>query len=149
MNVTDVIVCAINELLSNCDGEALINRNEFANKIGCAPSQINYVIGSRYKQELGYLVQSKRGGGGYIKIIKRQFKENDLLIHIINVVGDSLDESFSKALVNSLLSENVISISQAKIMLGATSSQNFKGLSLALECELRSAIFKSMLANCF
>ena len=72
MNITDAIAQVILSTLEDSGGTVQIQRNELANKIGCVPSQINYVITSRFTPEQGYIVESKRGGGGYIKIIKIQ-----------------------------------------------------------------------------
>ena len=58
MNITDIIAHAIQEMLDEHDGTARINRNEFASKLGCVPSQINYVITSRFTPEQGYIIQS-------------------------------------------------------------------------------------------
>ena len=67
MNISNIIASMISDMLED-DGYTEIQRNELAQKIGCVPSQINYVISSRFTPEHGYIVESRRGGGGYIKI---------------------------------------------------------------------------------
>ena len=68
MNLSELVALRILEMLDAAGGEAEIQRNELASSIGCVPSQINYVITSRFTPEQGYTVESRRGGGGYIRI---------------------------------------------------------------------------------
>ena len=64
----DEIEKILMRMLSEEGGRLVIKRNEFADKVGCVPSQINYVITSRFTPEKGYVIESRRGGGGYIMI---------------------------------------------------------------------------------
>ena len=69
MRISDEITAYILHMLENADdGEAELRRNELAEELGCVPSQINYVLTSRFTPEQGYVVESRRGGGGYIRI---------------------------------------------------------------------------------
>ena len=70
MRMSDLVANYINNMIDESNGTAEIQRNELANSLGCVPSQINYVISSRFTQENGYVVESRRGGGGYIRIQK-------------------------------------------------------------------------------
>ena len=70
MKISDSVANYILELLETDHGSAEIQRNELANILGCVPSQINYVITSRFTPEQGYIVESRRGGGGYIRITR-------------------------------------------------------------------------------
>ena len=65
MRMSDLVAQYILEMLEEQDGSAEIKRNELAGNLGCVPSQINYVITSRFTPEQGYIVESRRGGGGY------------------------------------------------------------------------------------
>lgn len=87
MNITDLIVQQINQMLEQDGGTIKIQRNELANKIGCVPSQINYVITNRFTVEQGYLVESRRGGGGFIQIMKINASNRETIFHIINSIG--------------------------------------------------------------
>ena len=71
MAISDNVAAYILDLLLNDEVIAEIQRNELAGILGCVPSQINYVITSRFTPEQGYIVESRRGGGGYIRIIRR------------------------------------------------------------------------------
>ena len=73
MRISDSVANYILQMLNDENGIAEIQRNELANTLGCVPSQINYVITSRFTPEQGYIVESRRGGGGYIRIIGRSF----------------------------------------------------------------------------
>ena len=69
MRMSDIVAQYISEILEQSGGNAEIQRNELAQTLGCVPSQINYVITSRFTPEQGYLVESRRGGGGYLSLI--------------------------------------------------------------------------------
>ena len=77
MNISNIIATMIQEMIEN-DGYTEIQRNELAQKVGCVPSQINYVISSRFTPEHGYIVESRRGGGGYIKITRAAVDRNSI-----------------------------------------------------------------------
>lgn len=85
-NISDIIEQYLKEVLDQNGREILeIKRNEIADKFQCVPSQINYVINTRFTSERGYIVESKRGGGGYIRIIKVKMNDEvDLLNNIIS-----------------------------------------------------------------
>ena len=68
MGTSDLIARFIMEALDNEEGIAELQRSMIANRFGCVPSQINYVISTRFSPEHGYVVESRRGGGGYIRI---------------------------------------------------------------------------------
>lgn len=147
MNISDVIAQVILTTLEDSGGTVQIQRNELANKIGCVPSQINYVITSRFTPEQGYIVESKRGGGGYIKIVKIQSGPETTLMHLINSVGDSIDENSVRVILQNLCYDNILTEKDAKMILSAVTDHVLKAVPLALRGRIRSAIFKSMLLN--
>ena len=89
MRMSDTIEEFIKELLKD-DDELEIQRNELAEQFNCVPSQINYVIATRFKPSQGYYVESRRGGGGHIKIKKINVTKSNLIMHTINSMGDSI-----------------------------------------------------------
>ena len=78
MRISDSVAQYILDLLNQENGTAEIQRNELANYLGCVPSQINYVLTSRFTPEQGYIVESRRGGGGYIRITRRRLSKSDM-----------------------------------------------------------------------
>lgn len=147
MNITDIIVQAIQEMLDEHNGTARINRNEFAGKIGCVPSQINYVITSRFTPEQGYIVQSKRGGGGFVQIVRVGSNGKEIMMHLINSIGDSIDEHSVRVILQNLCSDNIIPVKEAKIVLSALTDNVLKELNPETRGRIRAAAFKSMLLN--
>ncbi len=149
MNISDAIAMAIQELLQEQGGEAQIKRNEFAVKIGCVPSQINYVIASRFTPEQGYIVESKRGGGGYIRITQMYQGKKQLISHILQSVGDTMEEPQARRIIQDLYNNELLTERDAKIMLSAVSERTLQPVLRDSEEreKLRAAIFKSMICN--
>jgi transcriptional regulator CtsR len=75
MLISDTIAAFIDEMLNDCGGTLEIKRNDLAKRLGCVPSQINYVVASRFTPEKGYVIESRRGGGGYIRIVWKDLDE--------------------------------------------------------------------------
>ncbi len=145
MRISDSVANYILELLKETDGIAEIQRNELANLLGCVPSQINYVLTSRFTPEQGYLVESRRGGGGYIRITRRQLSKSDVMMHIINAVGDSLDIGAARAMTENMVQSGVLSKGVGSMILAAVSEQSLGGLPKDIQNRVRAAIYKNML----
>lgn len=96
MKMSDVIADMILDMFDDNTSTVQIQRNDLANRIGCVPSQINYVITSRFTPEAGYQIESRRGGGGYI-LITRATSPQNALMGFINSIGNSIDERSAKA----------------------------------------------------
>ena len=97
MNISNTIAKLIMDMLE-ADGCAEMQRNELAQTVGCVPSQINYVIASRFTPEQGYIVESRRGGGGYIRITRATHSTpGALVMHVINHIGAEIDEKTARA----------------------------------------------------
>ena len=130
-------------------GRAEIQRNDFAQKLGCVPSQINYVISSRFTPENGYTVESRRGGGGYIKITRINYTAKEqMLMHIINSVGDSIGEQSAKSIVINLNHSDILSADKAKLILAALNDNCYKSVPAEYRGRIRAAVFKQMLLSC-
>lgn len=145
MRVSDVIEEFIKELF-NEDEEIEIQRNELAQKFNCVPSQINYVISTRFKPSQGYYVESKRGGGGNIKIRKINNTKSDYIMHIINNVGKTITTNDIDILLSDFLTYNIITAQEAKLLKVATSDNVLK-LDKDIKDDVRARIFKNMLLN--
>ena len=148
MRLSDMIADIIQRMLSDADnGIAEIQRNELASRLGCVPSQINYVITSRFTPEQGYLVESRRGGGGYIRITKVKFSRGQMLLHIINGIGERIDASSARVFLSNLKEGGLISDEAAYLMQAALSDVCYREVPQELRDSLRAAIFKQMLAE--
>ncbi len=146
MLISDLITKRIMEMLeSSADGMAEIQRNTLAESIGCVPSQINYVISSRFTPERGYIVESKRGGGGYIRITEVRTGAVSALMHIINSIGDSLDMRTQRIIVENLVFRELISAKAATIMNAAISDSALRLVAPYERDAVRASIFKHML----
>ena len=126
MLISDMIEGIIHEMLKENEGLAEFKRNDIAVKFGCVPSQINYVITSRFTPEKGYIVESRRGGGGFIKIKQIQFDRTSYIMHFINAVGDSIDYDTTKVFLSNLYNHEIISQREARMILNITSDNILK-----------------------
>lgn len=146
MRVSDIIEEFIKDLF-NDENEAIeIQRNELAEYFNCVPSQINYVISTRFKPSQGYYVESRRGGGGHITIRKVNNTKEDYIMHIINNIGKELTSNEVDILISDFLSYNIIDDKEAKLLKVAT-SDNVLQLSKEVKDKVRARILKNMLIN--
>ena len=147
-NISDIIEGYLKEVIE-LEGNGLIEikRSEIADKFQCVPSQINYVINTRFTEERGYQVQSKRGGGGYIRIVRVQITSSaDLIDETIQQLGISAPQQVAEDIIFRLLNEEVISKREAKMMLAAVDRQ-ILALNLPLRDEVRARILRAMLTT--
>ena len=108
MRISDSVANYILNLLNQENGTAEIQRNELASYLGCVPSQINYVLTSRFTPEQGYIVESRRGRGGFIRITGIRLSKSDMIIHIVTSVGDSLDAATHRAMTRQFQKNNML-----------------------------------------
>lgn len=147
MRVSDIIEEFIKEMFEKDENDYIeIQRNELAEHFNCVPSQINYVISTRFKPSQGYYVESKRGGGGSIKIRKVATTHEEYIMHIINNIGETLSNSEADILINDLLSYAIISEKEAKLLKVATNDKVLR-LPINKKDEVRARILKNMLLN--
>ena len=144
MNLSNAIAQMISEMLDGKD-EVEFRRNTLAQDLGCVPSQINYVISSRFTPERGYIVESRRGGGGFIRIAKVNCNGETLLMHVVNSVGDSIDEATCRAHLANLVYRELLSKRDAKLILSAVSDSCLKAVDAETRDKVRALIFKQLL----
>ncbi|MBQ7161666.1 MAG: CtsR family transcriptional regulator [Clostridia bacterium] len=108
MLISDEIAKMIEQMLGEADGQLELQRNELASKVGCVPSQINYVITSRFTPERGYIIESRRGGGGYIRITKVQVQRDRYLMHLFASIGEKTDEKTSAEYLKTLFDNDLM-----------------------------------------
>ena len=145
MRMSDLVAQYILEMLEQQDGSAEIQRNELAGSLGCVPSQINYVITSRFTPEQGYIVESRRGGGGYIRISRVKMDKGTALMHIINSVGDALDKATAEVMLKNMLQRGFMELISAKLIAAALSDRTLKNVEQEKRDTVRADLFKNML----
>ena len=142
MRLSDEITAYILDMLEQAqNGSAVLQRNELAEEIGCVPSQINYVLTSRFTPEHGYIVESKRGGGGYIRIRRIQYKPQ------MSPLGDTLVPATAQAILDNLRYQNLITPEAARLMGSALSDQAYRDIPVEQRDRLRAALMKQMLTS--
>lgn len=145
MRMSDIIEEFIKELFDEEDSIE-IQRNELAEQFNCVPSQINYVIATRFKPSQGYYVESRRGGGGHITIKKVNNTKADYIMHIINNIGNEITSNEIDILISDFLTYDILEAKEAKLLKVAT-SDNVLQLDKDTKDKVRARIFKNMLLN--
>lgn len=145
MRMSDIVAQYITEILEQSDGNAEIQRNELAQTLGCVPSQINYVITSRFTPEQGYIVESRRGGGGYIRITRVHMNADTALMHIVNSIGNALDYATAKMMLQNMAQQGLLSEAAADLIHSAVTERAYTTVPKEYRDTLRASVFKNML----
>ena len=147
MTISELVERTIIEILERENGSAELQRKELASLIGCVPSQINYVISSRFTPEQGYIVESRRGGGGYIRISRVRVDSGTAIMHLVNCIGMSIDANTARVFINDLAVQQILSTQTARVMLAAISDAALRDCPPGTRDTVRAAIIKQMLVN--
>ena len=147
MRLSDSIEQFIKELLNEESTEVELKRNELAEYFGCAPSQINYVLATRFSPDHGYLTESRRGGGGYIRIVRVVQAGSQRLMYLVNDrIGDSLEEEECIRLISQLKEQRIVTADEAALMASSISSRALAvPVPDALKNAMRAKMMNSML----
>ncbi|HHW31299.1 MAG TPA: CtsR family transcriptional regulator [Clostridiaceae bacterium] len=148
--LSDIIESFLKELIASADGVVEIQRNELANQFNCVPSQINYVLDTRFNVENGYYVESRRGGGGYIRIRRVNISNNapaKYLMHIVTSMGDSISQQTAEIFINNFIDYNVLMEREGLLLKAATSDKVLGNIPLPERDVLRAGILKNMLMS--
>ena len=145
MILSDHIARLIAEMLDEGGGVAEVKRNDLASKLGCVPSQINYVITSRFTPERGYVTESRRGGGGYIRIVRVKMSKNEYLMHFFQAVGSSLDEREARAYLGNLIEYGCITEREGRIAMQAMLQSSLEKCAPERRDEVRADIMRHIL----
>lgn len=140
--LADTIAKIIEEMLDDAGGALELQRNEMANRLGCVPSQISYVITSRFTPEKGYIIESRRGGGGCIRIVRKQMQSDEYLMHFFYAIGNAISEREVLAYLGNLLGNELINKKTYDIIASATSNSALSDLSPEARDIVRAKIFK-------
>lgn len=147
MGISDIIASFIDEALRDADGCAELQRAELAQRFGCVPSQINYVISTRFSPEHGYAVESRRGGGGYIRITRVRPDGRCMMMHTVNAIGGAIDNPTARAFLSNLLGAGIIDQAAANLMAAAIGANALRALPAELRDTARASILKQMLVS--
>lgn len=145
MVLSDHIARLIEQMLEEGNGQAEVRRNDLAARIGCVPSQINYVITSRFTPEKGYVTESRRGGGGYIRIVRVPMTKNNVLMHFFHAIGDSLEENEARACLKNLADGGVITPREANIAMASMSQKALDKVPAEQKAAVRADIMRHVL----
>ena len=145
--LTDQIARLIEKMLEENGGALELQRNELAQSIGCVPSQISYVITSRFTPERGYIIESRRGGGGCIRIVRKQMHRSEYLMHFFHAVGNTLEQSEASAYLCNLRDNDIITPREATLLSRAISDAALGDVVPAGRATVRAQIFKHVLLS--
>lgn len=140
-NLADHIESYLKALLDQNAGQLELQRCDLAQQFGCAPSQINYVLATRFNPQRGYLVESRRGGGGFIRIIRLNIQD-DLHRLVHERIGNLVSQDEAVGLIQRLQEDGILSEREALLMQSAVQRE-----ALPLELPLRDAVRASLLKS--
>lgn len=146
MKLSDLIEEYIREIIER-DEIAELKRSELATRFNCVPSQINYVISTRFIPELGFYVESRRGGGGYIKISKVNLGKSDYISDILEKISLNLSQSVIDIYLNDFIRYNILDLKTANLVKVAVSDKSLAKVDKLKRDSVRADIFKNMIIN--
>ncbi|MBQ1602408.1 MAG: CtsR family transcriptional regulator [Oscillospiraceae bacterium] len=147
MGISDLIAAFIRDSLDDADGVLELQRSDLAERFHCVPSQINYVMATRFAPENGYIVESRRGGGGYIRIMRVHVGRSTLLMSVINSLGESIDRASAMAIVQNLSDAGAIGAETAQLLQCALSDAALRSLNPAQRGSVRADLMRQVLIH--
>lgn len=146
--LSDEIEIFIKGLLNDSEGIAEIQRNELASFFNCVPSQINYVISTRFSNCNGYYVESRRGGGGSIRITRVEINSKQAyLMHIVNSMGSQISQNVAHIFINNFKDYDMVTTMEDRVLKAATSDKSLIDLPIHLRDQVRSRIMKNIILS--
>ena len=146
MGISDLIASFLQSCLDETgDGVLEVQRGELAQRFNCVPSQINYVMSTRFSPERGYIVESRRGGNGYIRITRVQVDRETLLMHVINSLGERVDLPSARAILGNLAESGALTGDLARTLLSAVGDKALGAVPRELRDQVRADILKNVL----
>ena len=134
------------ESLEEADGGVLeVQRNDLAQRFNCVPSQINYVMSTRFSPERGYIVESRRGGNGYIRITRVRVDRQTLLMQVINTLGSQVDLASARAILNNLVQAGALEENAGRSLLAAVGDKALAAVPRESRDTVRADIMKQVL----
>ena len=146
MGISDLIASFLQESLElSEDGVLEIQRSDLAQRFNCVPSQINYVMSTRFSPERGYIVESRRGGNGYIRITRVRVDRQTLLMHVINTLGARVDLPSARAILANLVQSGALDELLGRSLLAAVSDKALISVPREFRDNVRADIMKQVL----
>ncbi len=145
MLLSQRIAQMLEEMLEESGGELSIVRNELASRLGCVPSQINYVISSRFTPERGYIVESRRGGGGYIRIRKIVMHRDEFLMHFYQAIGTRINLETASFFLSALQEKSFLTHHEVRLLTAALSDAALSKVSAEQRGILRADLMKNII----
>ncbi|MEG1499751.1 MAG: CtsR family transcriptional regulator [Clostridia bacterium] len=145
-NISDIIEEFILSHLEE-DNQIDLSRNDLADFFGCVPSQINYVLSTRFGIEKGFVTKSKRGGGGFIRLARVNLGKNEYISNLIgNVIGNKIDLADGNSVIDGLMKRDIISDKEAEILKNSISHKSL-GAAFKSEDIIRANLIKNVIMN--
>jgi len=142
--LVDVIEEMIKELVDENNGSCTINRSQLAERANCVPSQVTYVLTTRFSSGNGYIVESRRGGGGQITITRAQYMTGeDYLNRMIDSIGSDMTQQQAKNLLTSAVSCGAITAKEGTLIMTAVSDRALA----KVEPDVRSVVRADIIRN--
>lgn len=146
MGISDLIAAFLQDSLEAAeDGVLEVQRSDLAQRFNCVPSQINYVMSTRFSPERGYIVESRRGGNGYIRITRVQVDRETLMMHVINTLGSQVDLASARAILSNLVQSGALESGIAQVLLAAVGDKALISIPREARDQVRADIMKQVL----
>ena len=146
--ISDLVEAIIKQMIDQNDGRIEITRSELADRVNCVPSQITYVLATRFTNNQGYLVESRRGGGGWIRIRRVSLATpTQYLMHALNAIGESLSQHQAEVLIRNFIDYDIITEREARLLMAAVSDRSLYEVDVDRRDRIRMIIFKNMLTS--
>ena len=146
MGITDLIAEFLQSSLETSeDGVLEVQRSDLAQRFNCVPSQINYVMSTRFSPERGYIVESRRGGNGYIRITRVRVDRQTLMMHVINSLGSQVDLASARAILSNLMQAGALREDLAQVLAAAVGDKALAGVPRENRDRVRADILKQAL----
>ena len=127
------------------NGVLEVQRNDVAQRFNCVPSQINYVMSTRFSPERGYIVESRRGGNGYIRITRVRVDRQTLMMHVINSLGDSVDLPSARAILSNLVTSGALEENLGRTILASVGDKALAAVPRQTRDQVRADILRQAL----
>lgn len=146
MGISDLIASFLQEGLDEAeDGVLEVQRSDLAQRFNCVPSQINYVMSTRFSPERGYIVESRRGGNGYIRITRVRVDRQTLMMHVINSLGDSVDLPSARAILTNMVTSGALEENLGRTILASVGDKALAAVPRQTRDQVRADILKQVL----